>query len=130
MPAPAERDYSHIPLPRKLGIREGSRVTVVAEGLAHAVPAGQDVIVFFATSFDEVERRFTRLAAKLTPAGGLWIAYPKRASGIRSDLSENGLRDIGLPAGLVDNKICSIDDRWSGIRFVTRVQDRPPMKKR
>ena len=109
------------------------------------MPAGQDVIVFFATSFDEVERRFKTLAAKLAPGklapgklapgklapgGGLWIAYPKRKSGIESDLSENGIRDIGLQAGLVDNKICSIDDRWSGIRFVARVKDRPPTKKR
>lgn len=126
MPAPAERDYSHVPLPKKLGIRPGSRVTVVAEGLGHLVPAEQDVIVLFATTFEEVKKRFKPLAARLAPAGGLWIAYPKRRSGIVSDLGENGLRDIGLPAGLVDNKICSIDDRWSAIRFVTRVKDRKP----
>lgn len=122
----AEKDYSHVPLPRKLGIREGSRVTSLAEGLVHTVPNKQDVVVFFATTQAGVARRFKRLASRLAPAGGLWIAYPKRKSGIESDLTENGLREIGLPAGLVDNKVCSIDDRWSGIRFVTRVKDRPP----
>ena len=126
MPAQAEKDYSNVPLPKKLGIRPGSRVTVVAEGLAHAVPSDQDVIVLFATTFDGVKKRFKSLAARLAPAGGLWIAYPKRRSGIVSDLGENGLRDIGLPAGLVDNKICSIDDRWSAIRFVMRLKDRKP----
>jgi len=124
MPGPAEKDYSHVPLPTKLGIRAGSRVTVVAEGVAHQVPADQDVIVFFAVTFAEVKRRFKRLAARLTPAGGLWIAYPKRRSGIESDLGEDGLRDIGLAAGLVDNKVCAIDERWSGIRFVVRLKDR------
>ena len=126
MPGPAEKDYSHVPLSRKLGIREGSRVTVVAEGVDHPVSAAQDVIVLFATTFDEVARRFSPLAKRLAPAGGLWIAYPKRKSGIGSDLSEAGVRDIGLAAGLVDNKICAIDDRWSATRFVTRLTDRLP----
>ena len=128
MPARAERDYSHVPLSRKLGIREGSKVSVIAEGVDHPIQAAQDVIVFFATTFDEVARRFSPLAKRLAPAGGLWIAYPKRTSGIDSDLSEAGLRDIGLDAGLVDNKICAIDERWSATRFVTRLKDRPRLR--
>lgn len=129
MPARPEKDYSHVPLSTKLGIREGSRVTITAEGMDHLVPAEQDVIVLFVRSFDEVSRRFQALAGSLVPSGGLWIAYPKRRSGIETDLSENGLRDIGLPLGLVDNKVCAIDDRWSAIRFVSRLRDRPPGKR-
>jgi hypothetical protein len=64
------------------------------------------------------------LAATLTPAGGLWIAWPKRASGVPTDLSENVIRNISLSAGLVDNKVCAIDGTWSGLRFVRRLADR------
>lgn len=84
-----------------------------------------DVLVFFATRRSELSRRFTTMARAIDPDGGLWIAWPKRASGVATDVTENVAREIGLDAGLVDNKVCAIDDTWSGLRFVHRVADRP-----
>ena len=71
------------------------------------------------------ERRLPALKAALAPAGGLWIAWPKRSSGVDTDLSETVVRELGLAAGLVDNKVCAIDQVWSGLRFVYRLADRP-----
>jgi hypothetical protein len=68
---------------------------------------------------------FAGQATRLQPAGGLWVAWPKRASGRLTDLTENLIRDVGLSAGLVDNKVCAIDETWSGLRFVYRLADRP-----
>ena len=130
--------YSGTPLARKLGIREGSHVAVVAapDGFADqlALPAGVrlrtqargrlDVVVFFATRRAELSRRFPALQRTLEPAGGLWIAWPKRTSGVATDLSDGVVRDVGLGHGLVDNKVAAIDDIWSGLRFVQRVADR------
>ena len=84
-----------------------------------------DLIVFFTTSRAELERRFEKLAGALAPAGALWIAWPKKSSGVKSDLTEDALREVGLPLGLVDNKVCAIDDTWSGLRFVIRKENRP-----
>ena len=84
-----------------------------------------DVIVLFATTQAEVRRRHRRLAAKLVPSGRLWISWPKRGSGITTDITENSLRAIILPGGMVDNKVAAIDERWSGLQFVTRLKDRP-----
>jgi hypothetical protein len=72
-----------------------------------------------------LERRLTSLRSSLDPAGALWIAWPKRASGVATDLSENVVRELGLAAGLVDNKVCAIDEVWSGLRLVYRLRDRP-----
>jgi hypothetical protein len=72
-----------------------------------------------------VQSRFEELAAALQPAGGLWVAWPKRSSGVATDLHENLVREHGLDAGLVDNKVCAIDATWSGLRFVRRLRDRP-----
>jgi hypothetical protein len=83
-----------------------------------------DVIVFFATEMGEVARRFAELAAALDPAGGLWVAWPKKAARVPTDLSETIIREIGLAAGLVDNKVCAISEVWSGLRFVRRLADR------
>jgi len=124
--------YSGTPLPRKLGIREHSRVRLLAapEGFAHSlgvVPRARgeaDVIVAFFTSRARLAKEFGWLRAALDPAGGLWIAWPKRASGVATDLDENIVREIGLGERLVDNKVCAIDDVWSGLRFVVRVKDR------
>jgi protein-L-isoaspartate O-methyltransferase len=126
MPAPTpERDYSGTPLPRKLGIKEGSAVFITAEG-DHQRPAGPyDVIVLFAQSQAEVERRFRKLAARLEPNGRLWIGWPKRASGIATDITDNALRDILLPSGLVDNKVAAMDEQWTGVQFVWRLKNRP-----
>jgi hypothetical protein len=132
--------YSGTPLPRKLGIKEGTRLALV--GAPHSflestlVPLPDrveirtrargplDVIVFFTKSHAELERRFGKLATALDPAGALWIAWPKRASGVATDLTEDVLREVGLPQGLVDTKVCAIDETWSGLRFVIRKENR------
>ncbi len=132
--------YSGTPLPRKLGIKEGSRLALVGAPdaflesalaplpdqveLRSRVRGPLDVIVFFTKSRAELERRFGKLAAALDPAGALWIAWPKRASGVPTDLTEDTLREVGLPQGLVDTKVCAIDETWSGLRFVIRKENR------
>src|SRR5688500_10165244 len=83
-----------------------------------------DVIVFFTKSRAKLERRVGKLASALSPAGSLWIAWPKRTSGMATDLTEDVLREVGLPQGLVDTKVCAIDDTWSGLRFVIRKENR------
>ena len=126
MPARApDRGYSGTPLPRKLGIREGSRVAILAEGVQQRLTGLHDVIVFFALTQREVARRFPRLTARLEPNGRLWLCWPKRSSGIPTDVTENALRDIVLPSGWVDNKVAAIDERWSGLQFVLRLEHRP-----
>ncbi|HXF98307.1 MAG TPA: hypothetical protein VNJ46_06815 [Gaiellaceae bacterium] len=85
---------------------------------------GRHVTVFFTTSRAELERRFPKLKATLGPADGLWIAWPKKAAGIAGDLDFDAVQRIGLANGLVDNKSCSIDERWQALRFVYRREDR------
>jgi len=131
--------YSGTPLPRKLGIREGSRLMLVEPPadvattlgvlppgveLVKADASAVDVAVYFALDAAAVRGRFAALAASLQPAGGLWIAWPKRSSGVPTDLDENLVREIGLAEGLVDNKVCAIDATWSGLKFVRRLRDR------
>jgi hypothetical protein len=84
-----------------------------------------DVIVAFFARRSELERRLSAMSAALDPAGGLWVAWPKRASGVPTDVSENVVRELGLATGLVDNKVCAIDATWSGLRLVYRLRDRP-----
>jgi hypothetical protein len=84
----------------------------------------QDVVVFFVTRRNELERKFHALAEAIGPAGGLWIAWPKRTANVATDLTENTVREVGLHNGLVDNKVCAVDDIWSGLRFVYRLADR------
>jgi hypothetical protein len=127
------KDYSQTPLPQKLGINEGSRVALQSAppGFAEALGVeprlrGElDVVVLFATRRGELTRAFAPLARRLTPAGGLWIAWPKKTSDLESDLSFETVQGIGLEAGLVDNKSCSIDETWQALRFVYRREDRP-----
>lgn len=131
--------YSGTPLATKLGIKEGSRVTLVNapgdfEDLLAPIPDGvrivrrlghdADVIVAFHTSRAVYEGRFDRLRTGMHDAGGLWIAWPKKASGVVTDLTEDVVRDIALTKGLVDNKVCAIDATWSGLRIVVRAKDR------
>jgi len=135
--------YSGTPLAKKLGIRAGDTVALVAapggfeqelEGLPDGVRLRRraggtpDVVVLFTTQVRDLERRFKGLADSVWPDGSLWVAWPKRSSGVATDLDENRLRDIGLPHGLVDNKVCAVDDVWSGLRFVWRKENRlqPP----
>jgi hypothetical protein len=103
----ATKDYSGTPLSQKLGAKSGA-----------------SVVVFFTTSRDDLERRFETLKSTLEPANGLWIAWPKRAAKIDGDLTFEAVQELGLAHGLVDNKSCSIDERWQALRFVYRLEDR------
>jgi hypothetical protein len=132
--------YSDTPLPRKLGIKEGHRVGLwsapetfratlgeLPDGVSLAVGrlrAPLDVIVAFFTERRVLERRLPGLIGAMDRAGGLWVAWPKRASGVASDVSETVVRELALAAGLVDNKVCAIDETWSGLRLVIRLRDR------
>ena len=93
-------------------------------GVAPRSRGEADVIVLFARSLAELRRVFERLRKSLHRNGGLWVAWPKKASGVETDLGENQIRALGLASGLVDNKVCAIDDTWSGLRFVVRLVDR------
>jgi len=124
------------PLATKLGIRPGDVVALLHRpaDLVLDLPAGvtvrhraagrADVVVDFVTRAAELERRIDRLAALIRPAGGLWIAWPKRTSGVPSDVSDHIVRDVALPRGLVDNKVCALDDTWTGLRVVWRMANR------
>ena len=101
------KDYSTTPLSKKLGAKPGT-----------------EVVVIFTTSRDELERRFATLKATLAPADGLWVAWPKKASKIETDLDFDTVQRLGLDAGLVDNKSAAIDDEWQALRFVYRKEDR------
>ena len=131
--------YSGTALARKLGITEGARVALLGapegfddelaplpEGVTvlRRLAAGIDVAVLFVTERRELERRFPAVAKAVFPAGGFWVAWPKRASKVPTDLTEDVLREVGLPQGLVDNKVCAVTDIWSGLRFVWRKENR------
>ena len=103
----ATRDYSGTPLSQKLGAKPGA-----------------GVVVYFTTSGDDLEQRFEALKALLGPADGLWVAWPKKAARIEGDLTFEAVQALGLAHGLVDNKSCSIDERWQALRFVYRLEDR------
>ena len=132
--------YSGTPLVKKLGIKEGFRAALVGEpagfrkeleGLPErvsfvtSIQNDLDFVLFFSRSRSELLRNFPRLAAKLVPTGMLWIAWPKKASRIPTDLSDGVVQQIGLDAGLVDVKVCAVNEVWSGLKFVIRVKDRP-----
>ena len=131
--------YSGTPLARKLGIAPGATVALIdaPPGFADTLAAPEgvtlrtrlqgapDVIVCFASRRARLVRRLPALQRALPPHSGLWIAWPKRSSGVATDLSDTALRELILPTGLVDNKVCAIDETWSGLRFVVRVADRP-----
>lgn len=130
--------YSGTPLAKKLGIKPAMRLALLNAPedfeatlalpddvrVLRAVRAPLDVAVLFTPQRAALERRFAAVAQALAPAGGLWVAWPKRASGVATDLTETAVREIGLATGLVDNKVCAIDEVWSGLRFVIRVRDR------
>lgn len=137
--------YSGTPLAKKLGIGPGSRVAIVSApkgfGDSLDVPPGSlpdgvaivrglrgtrafDVIVLFADSRASLVASFDSARGRMTQACGLWCCWPKRASGVATDLTEDVIREVALAAGLVDNKVCAIDETWSGLRVVIRVKDR------
>lgn len=132
--------YSGTPLAKKLGIKDGSVVALVdapAGFMAELEPIplavrfievgseAADVVVAFHTVRAVLAERWKGLGAAIQPAGGLWIAWPKKASKVPTDITEDVLREIGLPTGLVDNKVCAINETWSGLRFAWRKELRP-----
>jgi hypothetical protein len=134
--------YSATPLPKKLGIKPESRVLLVdapdtfrgveLAGLPPGVtvetePAGPayDVVVLFVRSSDELLERFEPHTRLITPAGRLWVAWPRKAGGFASDVTENAIRDHALELGLVDNKVAAISEAWSGLQVVHRLENRP-----
>ncbi len=138
MPRKTEKDYSATPLYKKLGIKPEARVAILnsPEGflddferppgveLMTRVGKGLDVAVLFTTQLKDLRARFPPLAEAVFSAGGLWIAYPKKSSAIQTNLNFDNVQQLGLDAGLVDNKSCAVDDDYSGLRFVYRLTDR------
>jgi hypothetical protein len=128
--------YSGRPQAAKLGLKPGQRVSLhqppggwaladPPDGLAGPGPDGQsDVIVAFFTQAGDIAAQIGALGRRIYPAGALWVAWPRRAAGHRSDITENFIRDQALPIGLVDVKVAAIDDDWSGLRLVWRVENR------
>jgi hypothetical protein len=130
--------YSGTPLPRKLGIVDGTRLLLLGApdgfelgplpGVELHRRAGRspyDVVLLFAPDRATLVRRFAPARDRLTVAGGLWACWPKRASGVATDLNDNVVRAHGLATGLVDVKVAAIDATWSGMKFVVRLRDRP-----
>lgn len=131
--------YSPTPLAQKLGFKDGTRYLLLAPpagfdreiatkpASAVAVPPRApeaDLIVFFAAQLKSLQSHLPALISKLPPAGALWIAWPKLASGVATDLRESVVRETLLATGLVDIKVCSVNDTYSGLKFVRRVKDR------
>jgi hypothetical protein len=138
----APAGYSGTPLPRKLGIKEGHRIALenAPAGFARTLGelpaetvmvrraeagAGLDLVLFFTTEADELRREYARLSAAIHPAGMFWVSWPKRAAKVKTDLTEDVVRAIALERGMVDTKVCAVDETWSGLRLVYRLKDRP-----
>lgn len=137
------KDYSATPLWKKLGIAEGSRIRVLdapdgfdaalttiaplPDGVTFLTRTGRDldVIVAFVMRMTELRRRFVPLARAIAPAGRLWIAWPKKAARVQTDLDFAAVQSTGLATGLVDNKSAAITEVYQGLQFVRRREDRP-----
>ncbi len=140
--------YSGTPLAKKLGIKDTFRAallhvpddvkTELRDALAKCrihsfgrqTSTNLDFIFLFAKSRAGLERELTPAAKALAPAGMLWISWPKKSSGVATDLTENVIRECGLHAGLVDVKVCAVTEVWSGLKFVVPVENRPKEKRR
>jgi hypothetical protein len=136
--------YSGTPLVKKLGIKPGFNIAFVSAPQAYAndlnLPpevsvnsrSGKllDFAQLFVKSEKELKTTFPEYAGRLNASGMLWVSWPKKSSGVPTDLSENLVREIGLAAGLVDVKICAVDEVWSGLKFVFRLKDRAKMDPR
>jgi hypothetical protein len=131
--------YSGTPLAKKLGLKPGHHFALVDPPAEFSIPdlpedlAGDepyDVVLAFARTAADVDRLVDTYSTRIVPAAGLWIAWPKRASGVPTDVTEDTVRDKGLSIGLVDNKVCAVDDTWSGLRLVIRRENRPTRGKR
>jgi hypothetical protein len=129
---------SGTPLARKLGIEEGQTVGILNMPNYYELELGElppdvelhrtelpaDIFVVFADRSDEAERGFQRAVTYLPSDGAIWMLWPKKSSGVETDLTEQTLRDLFLPTGMVDNKVIAVDDTWSGLRFVVRKENR------
>jgi hypothetical protein len=137
----APSGYSGTPLPQKLGIKEDHRVAILGAPKEFAavlgtLPAGariakkvgakaiHDVLVVFVKKRTALVMAIKDLRGHMEPAAGLWIAWPKKSSGVATDITEDVIREVALPTGLVDNKVCAIDETWSGLRLVIRRENR------
>jgi Protein of unknown function (DUF3052) len=134
--------YSGTPLVKKLGIKPGSNIAFVnaPSGYATELNLPADVTInsrsgkaldfaqLFVKSEKELTTKFTEYARRLNSSGMIWVSWPKKSSGVSTNLSENIVRDIGLRAGLVDVKICAVSEVWSGLKFVFRLRDRAQVK--
>ena len=132
----AAAGYSGTPLPQKLGIKENHKVVIVGapagfDKTLGSLPTGAavakklvgkelDVVIWFIKKQSELAPLIKSVRPRMAPAAGLWIAWPKKSSGVATDMTEQVIRDVALPTGLVDNKVCAIDDTWSGLRLVIR----------
>jgi hypothetical protein len=129
--------YSGTPLVEKLGIKPGAKLKFVSEptgfdallgelpdGSRFAARGALDFAMLFAKDRSDLEKGFSQLRDRLEPNGMLWVAWPKKTSGVATDLTEGVVRTFGLESGLVDVKVCAIDDIWSGLKFVRRLKDR------
>jgi hypothetical protein len=138
--------YSGTPLPRKLGIKQGDRIALLGapQGFADGLELPErvtaraalgktplDLVLLFVRTRAELAAAWNKATAGLTPAGALWVAWPKKSARaiIPSDMTEDFVREVALPSGWVDNKVCAIDDVWSGLRCVLRVENRPQVAK-
>ena len=131
--------YSGTPLAKKLGIKDGHRVGLINPpdefaALVEPLPEGvemvagvrsrRDVVVAFLRERGELESKLTAMTKAVFPDGAIWIAWPKKASKVPTTITEDVVREVALPTGLVDNKVCAIDDTWSGLRLVVRRENR------
>jgi hypothetical protein len=129
--------YSGTPLVKKLGIKEGMTVGIIGDrppGFAlkdpppgtrvHERIEPSNVFLIFATASTAIEELFQQAMKQIPADGAIWVAWPKKASGVETDLTEDTMRDLFLPTGMVDNKVCAIDETWSGLRFVVRKENR------
>ncbi|MGH8914609.1 MAG: DUF3052 domain-containing protein [Acidimicrobiia bacterium] len=130
--------YSGTPLAQKLGIGEGKTVGILnlpnyydfdlgelpPDVGVHRTELPADIFIVFADRADEAERGFQRAITYIPADGAIWVLWPKKSSGVETDLTEQTLRDLFLPTGMVDNKVIAVDDTWSGLRFVVRKENR------
>jgi hypothetical protein len=131
--------YSGTPLVKKLGIKDGFNLALVGspQDFVSALTLPKNVsvnsrarkpldfVLLFVKRESELQEKFSQFAARLQPAGMIWVAWPKKSAGVATDLTFNNVQALGLAAGLVDVKICAVDEIWSGLKFVFRLKDRP-----
>jgi hypothetical protein len=131
--------YSGTPLPQKLGIKPGTNVVVIngpenyrkllgklPEGacLSERLTTDPNFVHFFTKRRSELRKQLPRLRAKLSDTGTLWVSWPKKTAGVPTDVTEDVIRDVALPLGLVDTKVCAVDEIWSALKLMIRRENR------